>query len=364
MCRASRSRIGSFACTPTSPAAACRGSTDSCGTSRAARSRGFTSSTSCCRPAVPVPPDRQPVPPHPDRADHRPGRPPRLRRALPHRESYQRHLLQLGATDRLLGHLLDRLERDRALRQGSGRRGGRPRHQLPARARRPLVRAPNVEDIAPFPFFMKTLGQRSGRISDKPLRTIDVLPTIADVAGFSIPWHVDGRSALSPTSDAPAAQGDRRQPSCTSTRSTRPATRAAGRGARAEAAGLFGHSVELYGPRRDLVGRRVAGLDVRPAGETAHVVDAREYREVDPASGFVPAGHARRPDRAGQAWRRRRIAAALNGSIAATGRTFTLAGDDDEQFSLLLPERDFRAGVNSLQLLVLAAPRAPRACTG
>jgi hypothetical protein len=123
---------------------------------------------------------------------------------------------------------------------------------------------------------------------------------------------------------------------------------------------LFGHSVELYGPRRDLVGRRVAGLGVRPAGETAHVVDAGEYGEVDPASGFVPAHVVGRiePGRLGGG---RVIAAALNGSIAATGRTFTLAGHDDEQFSLLLPERDFRAGANSLQLLVLGGtPPASR----
>jgi hypothetical protein len=275
-------------------------------------------------------------------------------------QSYQRHLLQVGATDRLLGHLLDRLERiglyDRAAVAVVADHGISFRLGHDHR----LVRAANVEDIAPVPFFMKAPGQRRGRISDKPLRTIDVLPTLADVAGFSIPWPVDGRSALRSTSDAQrhrviVSKRFRHVYSVDTPGYARRRAAALRRKLR-----LFGHSVELYGPRRDLVGRRVARLDVRPAGESAHVVDADEYDEVAPASGFVPAHVVGRIE-AGRLGGGRVVAAALNGTIAATGRTFTLAGDDDEQFSLLLPERDFRAGANRLQLLLLGGtPGASR----
>jgi hypothetical protein len=111
-------------------------------------------------------------------------------------QAYQRHLLQLAATDRLLGELLDRLHEvgiyDRAVvgvvaDHGISFRLGHDRR---------LVRPENVQDIAPVPFFLKAPGQKRGRISDKPLQTIDVLPTIAGLLGVDIPWKVDGRSAL------------------------------------------------------------------------------------------------------------------------------------------------------------------------
>ena len=47
-----------------------------------------------------------------------------------------------------------------------------------------------------MPLFIKLPGQRRGRIISRPVRTIDLLPTIADVLGIRIPWHVDGRSLL------------------------------------------------------------------------------------------------------------------------------------------------------------------------
>ena len=77
------------------------------------------------------------------------------------KQTYARHLLQVQATDRLLGRLLDRLHAvgiyDRALvavvaDHGISFRRGHDRR---------LVRPANVEDIAPVPFFVKAPGQRS-----------------------------------------------------------------------------------------------------------------------------------------------------------------------------------------------------------
>jgi hypothetical protein len=49
----------------------------------------------------------------------------------------------------------------------------------------------------------------------------------------------------------------------------------------------------------------------------------------------------------------RTVAVAVNGRVVATGLTFTLDGDDDEQYSVIVPERAFRQGHNRVQLLVL-----------
>lgn len=109
---------------------------------------------------------------------------------------WQRHLLQLGYADRVLGRLLARLRQtglyDRALvvvtaDHGVSFRAGQKRRPLSDR---------NLEDIAYVPLFVKLPQQDRGRVERAPARTIDILPTIADALDVRIPWHVDGRSLL------------------------------------------------------------------------------------------------------------------------------------------------------------------------
>jgi hypothetical protein len=273
------------------------------------------------------------------------------------KQSYARHLLQLGATDRLLGRLLDRLHElgiyDRALvavvaDHGISFRRGHDRR---------LVRSANVEDIAPVPFFVKAPGQQRGRISDRPLRTVDVLPTVADILGVHIPWPIEGRSARGPTVPA---QRQRRliakkfrhvYPVDT------PGYERARRAALARKLRLFGRGIYSFTPRSDLVGLRVSELSPLPAaGERALVARPERYRAVDPDSGFVPARLVGRiePGRPGGG---RVLIVALNGRVAATGRTFTLEGTGAEQFSVLIPERSLRRGANRLELLVADGSR-------
>jgi hypothetical protein len=251
-------------------------------------------------------------------------------------QAYQRHLLQLQATDRLLGKLLDRLHEvgiyDRAVvgvvaDHGISFRLGHDRR---------LVRRANVQDIAPVPFLLKAPGQERGRISDRPLQTIDVLPTIADVLGVDIPWKVDGRSALAPSK--PRRREIIAKKFKHSYLVDTPTFEGAKRAALARKIRLFGRDLYAFGPRPDLLGRAV------PAG-------GRKVA-MDPGSGFVPAHVAGTiPD--GPRGGGRTVAVAVNGSIAATGVTFTLEGADEEQYSLIVPERAFREGANRVQLLLV-----------
>jgi hypothetical protein len=111
-------------------------------------------------------------------------------------QSWQRHLLQLGYADRVLGRLLARLHAtglyDRALLIVTADHGVSFRA---GEKRRPLSPA-NLEDIAYVPLFVKTPGRHRGSEVRTLARTIDVVPTIADAVGVPIPWHVDGRSLL------------------------------------------------------------------------------------------------------------------------------------------------------------------------
>lgn len=251
-------------------------------------------------------------------------------------QAYQRHLLQLGATDRLLGKLLDRLHEvgiyDRAVvalvaDHGISFRLGHDRR---------LVRRENVQEIAPVPFFVKAPGQRRGRISDKPLQTIDVLPTIADLLGVRIPWEVDGRSAL-----RPADPGRRREIIAKKFKSVYAVDtagyEAAKQAALARKLRLFGAGLYEFGPRPDLLGERV------PVG--GRVVT------VDPGSGFVPS-HVVGTIPDGRRGGGRTVAVAVNGRIEATGTTFTLEGSDAEQYSVMVPERSLRPGRNRVEVLL------------
>ena len=72
---------------------------------------------------------------------------------------------------------------------------------------------------------------------------------------------------------------------------------------------------------------------------------------VDFGSGFVPRTWPGRSRTAAPA-AGRTVAVAVNGRVVATGVTFTLAGADEEQYSVIVPERAFREGRNRVQLLL------------
>ncbi len=113
-------------------------------------------------------------------------------------QALQRLTLQLEYTDRLVGKLIDRLRRlglyDKALFIVLADHGA---SHIPGHSHRLLGDPPdpvNSGAIVHVPLFVKLPGERRGRTIDRPVRTIDVVPTIADVLGFHIPWKVDGSS--------------------------------------------------------------------------------------------------------------------------------------------------------------------------
>ena len=115
-------------------------------------------------------------------------------------QGHQRYLLQLGFTDRLLGELLVEVERadlfDRALIIVTADHGVSFR---PGDNYRGLTRT-NYADIMSVPLFIKHPDQEVGEVEDTNVQTIDILPTIADVLRVELPWSVDGKSLLRPSS--------------------------------------------------------------------------------------------------------------------------------------------------------------------
>lgn len=266
-------------------------------------------------------------------------------------QAYQRHLLQLGFADRELGRLIGHLKRHglyhRSLLVVLSDHGV---SFQPGGWRRP-VSAGNVADVAPTALFVKRPRQRVGIIDDAAVRTIDVLPTIADLLGVPLRGAVDGRSAFA------ARPGPRRRLDVMTDsgarielepRSFERAKAAALErklalfGSRRERPGLFG-----IGPHPELIGRRVDGV-ARLAPVRAEIEDAELLRSVDPSADFLPARITGRLTGAGGG-RRRDLAVALNGRIAAVSRSYTTAGKP--WFSALVPETALRRGPNAVAVL-------------
>ena len=276
--------------------------------------------------------------------------------------SYQRHLLQLGFADRLLGELIGRLRRldlyDGAMivvvaDHGIGFHVG---------AERRTITRNNVQDLAPVPLLVKLPGQVRGDIVDRHVETIDVLPTILQVASAPVPSGLDGRSLLEPLAsqarrvrvfhrvgiELNTVGGDYVFDVNALERRRRAAVRRKlamfGSGGGRDPASLY-----RIGPHAELVGRHAATLPHVPGVGTAQTDEASELAHVDPASGFVP-GQITGSVAFGTPGGGRPMALVLNGRVAATGETFSLVGSTVESFEVMVPERAFRRGSNTARV--------------
>ncbi len=120
-----------------------------------------------------------------------------LRRVL------QRHLLQVGYADTLIGRLLDRFQKAGTLEEATivvvADHG--MAFELGGPAREPIART--VQEIYRVPLFIKAPGQEPGEgdISDQGALLVDVLPTVLDLLDIEPPANAefDGQSLVDPT---------------------------------------------------------------------------------------------------------------------------------------------------------------------
>ncbi len=276
------------------------------------------------------------------------------------RQSHRRHLLQVGMADKLLGHVLDRLQEtglfDRSLIAVTADHGVSFR---PGDYRRKLT-ASNFMDVMPVPLFVKRPGQTAGEVDDRNVETIDLLPTLADALGLDLPWPVDGASALDASRRSRPTKICYGDAASVTGRLELPASAFEARAEaieRRERAFGSGDLADLLraGPHAGLIGRPLEQLavDAAAAGVFARLATPDLFRRVDPASGFVPAliegfvepGELEPP---------LDLAIAVNGAVAATTRTHgEPLGGGLLAFSALAPETAFRRGANDVEVLVI-----------
>jgi hypothetical protein len=283
--------------------------------------------------------------------------------------NHLRHLLQVGYTDHLIGELLRRLRRtgllERALIVVTADHGYS--FQLGVQSRR-LLSDKNVEEIAPIPLFVKAPGQMEGKVDDALASNLDLVATVADLLGTKVFYKQDGRSAFSETVERRAGIAVRTRNFAHVVRIGLPALLERRARIRRSWSRLFGTGAEsllLYGdpwtrayrigPHRELLDRRVGRLRVGGRSTaSADLVHDSEYAHVSPRQTLqptrvigklhgIPVG--RHPD----------LALAVNGRIAAVGRSFDLTQERLEFFSLIFPETALRPGRNRLELFEVRA---------
>jgi hypothetical protein len=267
----------------------------------------------------------------------------------------QRQLLQLGFADRLLGRLTARLKRegiyDDTLIVVTADHGFAWKVGVDTRR---SISLSNIDELGSVPMIIKRPGQHAGRVSGELAQTLDVTPTIADVLNVPLGYHADGRSVFSRAAVARRTVRivKRDFSSVVSISKSRWIARRAAvvrRRLRELGSGDWPSLFTALGPRRDLIGQRVA--DVRTAsGVRATLSLARSFRDVRRSSGVVPTQIAGRIHGSGPTTSRD-VAVAVNGRIAALGRSFHLRGEKVESYSVMVPEDALRDGRNSVEVL-------------
>lgn len=279
-------------------------------------------------------------------------------REWPVAQAYQRHLLQVQFVDRLIGELLDKLEREglyeRALVVITADHGASFRPGAPLRK----LTADNVGEIGAVPLLIKAPGQRDGTTSTVPAESVDIVPSVLDLLGVEAAIDFDGQSVF-----------DKSIRKRTTKRMTEPefgtnivfdANQGQTRAAVARKLALFGAEGHLNLFRlappgsQPLLGTKVAPSVAGTDGITVSIQDEAAYDDVDLQAPTVPVLLS--GSLSGDEFREPpRIAVAVNGTVAAATQADPPGPDGQYSFRALLPPDALRDGANDLDIFVIDA---------
>ena len=251
-----------------------------------------------------------------------------------------RHLAQVGYTDRLIGTMIARMKEtglwDQAVVIVTADHGVSFTINHQGRGMSAVRASP--EEVLWVPLFVRTPAQATDAVDDRNWQHVDLLPSVAELAGVAVPWEVDGR----PLSEPPRSTPDHVYCDLPGKPVTIPDT-VTFRNI------VGGRSGPKMPPRihPELVGTEVATRPVSDApGPAVTVANAGEFADVDPSGGQVPAlvyGKLPASVRDGTP-----LAIAVNGRIAATTQA-TWADKKGRRFAALVTDESvFRAGANDL----------------
>jgi Sulfatase len=273
---------------------------------------------------------------------------------------YQRHLLQLGFVDRVIGRIMATLKAaklyDRSLVVIMADHGATFRPGLPRRDFRPETAA----EIMRVPLLMKLPAGSPARVagtfrvdgqtvSDRNVELIDVVPTIAGVLGVRLPWSADGQSLVDGDAERPRKtifydmarrreEFDRRGPDI-------------GPALRAKLETFDGAANPSRVPRPpgfgELVGQPLDRVRVVDGGCAVSVENLAEFSRIDRDAGSMPFEVAGQLDPGFPTDRLPFLAVSVNGTIRAVTRAWQTAPGE---WVATPPLDAWREGANSVDV--------------
>ena len=208
-------------------------------------------------------------------------------------QGFQRHLFQLGLIDRLLGRMIDAMDKSGIWDDGifvvTADHGG---SFVPNEHRR-WTTPTNLDALYRVPLFIRVPGQTEGQVHHESAYVIDVLPTLVDLLDVELgpEWQFEGQSLFDP--DLPAQRphafdhfiGHREALGGTTERlDTEVATTYQLVPDRTSWA-----DVAAVGPYNNLVGEALGALDpVEFPDVVAEFDQAEQLTDLDPSAGVVP----------------------------------------------------------------------------
>ncbi|MFA9566063.1 MAG: sulfatase-like hydrolase/transferase, partial [Acidimicrobiales bacterium] len=200
--------------------------------------------------------------------------------------AYQRHALQVGHVDRMIGDLVSGLKEagrwDDTVVVVTADHGT---SFTPGTSRR-VGEDASLDEVYRVPLFVHTPGQDSATTDDRLTRLIDVVPTVMDVLDVSVDWDLEGFSLLDGGELPERIEVRSGNKTMTVAPTNEGALAAAARNAAWFPHGDGWQALAAPGPAGALVGRPVDSLDAGPAAGTA-TTDI-DIGLVDRSTGFAP----------------------------------------------------------------------------
>lgn len=261
-------------------------------------------------------------------------------------QGLQRHLLQVQYADTAIGQLIDSMEAagiyDDSLLIVLSDHGISFEANLEHWRR---ILPETVGDVAAIPLFVKAPGQTGGTIDDRRALTIDVLPTIADVLDFEVPWETEGVSLFGP---------DPQRNETTTVGDSTTVTFGVDGAEKLVMAARNARWFPTYDPWElvppgapDLRGERIEDVAQGQASFTMEIDRPNWYTNVDVSSDGIPIRITGAIEGAGDS--QVLLGVAVNGVIGAMTRSY--AFEDQTLFQALVAPEYFRSGRNQIELV-------------
>jgi len=267
---------------------------------------------------------------------------------------FQRHLLQLGFVDKLLGDLIMKLKKiniyDPALIILISDHGVSFK---PNDERRKISKT-NFVDLMFVPLIIKIPYQRQGRIDDRNVETIDILPTMMDILKIDLPFKLDGKSVFEKSDSEKEMKiiFDKDEKLVFGSHLENRFN------ALEKKIGLFGSGTKENGLFRagqygDIVGLRASEMDTSTDFDGTIVIDqARFFQNLDPNSNFVPSmisGQYVSKQKTNKIYN---LAISINDVICATTQV-RIKNGNVSNFLVIVPETSFHKGKNDFRVFAI-----------